>query len=60
MDVKIWKKEYYDCVDSLSFTSMPDDRGRITIPASLRKKLKIKPESVISVTIKSLKRKIEK
>lgn len=55
MDGKIWKKEYYDCVDSLSFTAILDDRGRITIPASVRKKLKIKSDSIISVIIKSLK-----
>jgi AbrB family looped-hinge helix DNA binding protein len=55
VDGKIWKKEYYDCVDSLSFTAILDDRGRITIPASVRKKLKIKSDSIISVIIKSLK-----
>ena len=59
MDVKIWEKEF-EQIDSLSFTSISDHRGRITIPDSVRKKLKIKPESVISITIKSLKRKIEK
>ena len=59
MDGKIWKKEYYDCVDSLSFTAILDDRGRITIPASVRKKLKIKSDSIISVIIKSLKIKKE-
>jgi AbrB family looped-hinge helix DNA binding protein len=55
VDGKIWKKEYYDCVDPLSFTAILDDRGRITIPASVRKKLKIKSDSIISVIIKSLK-----
>ena len=58
MDVKIWEK--YKQIDSLSFTSIPDHRGRITIPALIRKKLKIKPKSIISVTIKSLKSKTEK
>ncbi len=58
MDVKIWEK--YKQIDSFSFTSIPDYRGRITIPASVRKKLRIKPKSVVSVTIKSLKRRIEK
>jgi len=52
---KIWKKEYRDRVDSLSFTAVLDDRGRITIPASVRKKLKIRDDSIISVIIKSLK-----
>ena len=60
MNEKIWKKEYRDRVDSLSFTAVLDDRGRITIPASVRKKLKIKPKSIVSVTIKSLKSKTEK
>ena len=58
MDVKIWEK--YEHIDSLSFTSISDHRGRITIPASVRKKLKIKPKSIVSVTIKSLKSKTEK
>jgi len=60
VDIKIWEKQYYERVDSLSFTSLPDHRGRITIPASVRKKLKIKPKHIISVTIKSLKSKTEK
>jgi AbrB family looped-hinge helix DNA binding protein len=55
VDKKIWKKEYYDCVDTLSFTAILDDRGRITIPASVRKKLKIRSDSIMSVIIKSLK-----
>jgi AbrB family looped-hinge helix DNA binding protein len=38
VDVKIWGKEF---CDSASFTAVLDDRGRITIPASLRKKLKL-------------------
>jgi len=55
VDVKTWKKEYYDCIDSLSFTAILDDRGRIIIPASVRKKLKIRADSLVSVIIKSLK-----
>ncbi len=58
MNVKTWKKEYYDCPDFLSFTAVLDDRGRITIPSSVRKKLKI--DSFVDVTVKSLKRRIEK
>jgi len=52
VDVKIWEKEYYEHVDSLSFTAVSDGRGRITIPVSVRKKLKIKPDSIILATIK--------
>ena len=55
MNEKIWKKEYRDRVDFLSFTAVLDDRGRITISASVRKKLKIRDDSIISVIIKSLK-----
>jgi len=58
VNVKTWKKEYYDCPDSFSFTAVLDDRGRITIPSSVRKKLKI--DSFVDVTVKSLKRRIEK
>jgi AbrB family looped-hinge helix DNA binding protein len=58
VDVKIWGK--YKQIDSLSFTSIPDHRGRITIPASVRKQLKIRSESIVSITVKSLKRKREK
>ncbi len=60
MDVKIWKKEFYEIPDFLSFTALLDDRGRVTIPASVRKKLKIKPFSIVSVTVKALKIKTKK
>ena len=61
MDDKTWKKEYYeDCPDSLSFTAILDDKSRVLIPAPIRKKLRIKPDSIVSVIIKSLKRKIGK
>jgi len=60
VDVKTWEKLYEDCPDSLSFTAILDDRGRVTIPASARKKLKIKYSYPISVIIKSLKIKTEK
>jgi len=57
VDVKTWKKEYdEDCPDFLSFTAILDDRGRITIPASVRKKLKIKVDSLILTTIKKTSR----
>jgi len=57
VDVKIWEKEYSD---SSSFTAIIDDRGRITIPVSVRKKLKIKYCSAVSVIVKSLKIKTDK
>ena len=56
MDVKTWKKEYYeDCPDSFSFTALLDDRGRITIPASIRRKLRIRFCSKILAVVKSIK-----
>jgi len=57
VDVKTWKKEYEeDCPDSLSFTVVLDDRGRITIPASIRRKLKIRADSLLLATIKKTSR----
>jgi len=60
VDVKIWEKEFYEIPDFLSFTALLDDRGRVTIPAYVRKRLKIKPFSVVPVTVKSLKIKTKK
>jgi len=60
VDVKTWEKEFYEIPDSLSFTALLDDRGRVTIPVSVREKLKIKPFSVVPVTVKSLKIKTDK
>ena len=57
MDVKI--TTYEDCPDSLSFTAILE-RVRITIEASVRKKLKIRYSSLISIIVKSLKIKTEK
>jgi len=57
---KTWKKEYYDCPDSLSFTAVLDDKGRILIPSSIRKKLKIDSDSIVIATVKSLKRRLQK
>jgi bifunctional DNA-binding transcriptional regulator/antitoxin component of YhaV-PrlF toxin-antitoxin module len=52
VDVKIKAKEFCDRV---SFTAVLDDRGRITIPASARKKLRISFSSVVlaAVTVKA-------
>ena len=56
MDVKTWKKEYYeDCPDFLSFTAVLDDRGRISIPASIRRKLRISFCSKVLTTVKIFK-----
>jgi len=52
------KKEYYDCPDFLSFTAVLDDKGRILIPASIRRKLKIDFDSIVIATVKSLKRRL--
>ncbi len=54
MDVKIWDK--YEQIESLSFTSISDHRGRITIPASIRKKLKIRGDSRVLIKIKKILR----
>jgi bifunctional DNA-binding transcriptional regulator/antitoxin component of YhaV-PrlF toxin-antitoxin module len=58
VDVKILKDE--DCPDSFSFTAVLADRGRISIPASIRRKLRISFGSVIITKVKSLKRRIKK
>ena len=55
MDVKIWDKEF-EQTESLSFTSISDHRGRITIPVSIRKKLKIRGDSRILIKIKKILR----
>jgi AbrB family looped-hinge helix DNA binding protein len=60
VDVKTWEKEFYEIPDSLSFTAFLDERGRITIPASVRRKLKFKSYSAVSVIVKALKIKIKK
>jgi AbrB family looped-hinge helix DNA binding protein len=60
VDVKTWEKEFCKEPDFISFTAVLDDRGRITIPASVRKKLKIDYCSIISVIVKSLKIKTKK
>ena len=56
MDVKTWKKEYYeDCPDSISFTALLDDRGRITIPASIRKRLRMRFCSKVLTVVKTVR-----
>jgi len=59
VDVKTWK-DYEDCSDSFSFTAILDDRGRISIPVSVRKKLKIYFKDLVDVKVKSLNRRIKK
>jgi bifunctional DNA-binding transcriptional regulator/antitoxin component of YhaV-PrlF toxin-antitoxin module len=49
VDVKIKAKEFYD---SVSFTAVLDDRGRITIPASARKKLRLSFCSIVLAAVK--------
>jgi bifunctional DNA-binding transcriptional regulator/antitoxin component of YhaV-PrlF toxin-antitoxin module len=48
VDVKIKAKEFSDTV---SFTAFVDDRGRITIPASIRKKLRVSFCSTVLASI---------
>jgi hypothetical protein len=52
VDVKIKAKEF---LDRDSFTAVMDDRGRITIPASVRRKLRVRFSSKILCVIKTLK-----
>lgn len=59
MGVKTWE-EYEDCSDSFSFTAILDDRGRVSIPASVRKKLRIDFKDLVDVKVKSLNRRIKK
>jgi bifunctional DNA-binding transcriptional regulator/antitoxin component of YhaV-PrlF toxin-antitoxin module len=49
VDVKIWEKEF---CDKISFTATLDDRGRITIPASLKRKLRVSFGSKVQATIR--------
>ena len=58
MDVKT--SDYEDCPDFVSFTAVLDDRGRISVPASVRKRLGLDFKSVIIAKVKSLKRRIKK
>lgn len=52
MSAKTWKKERFkQRYDFLSFTATLDDRGRILIPASVRKRLRIKSGSLVIATI---------
>lgn len=43
--------KFRDTQDLLSFTAILDDRGRVVIPASIRKKLRIKFGSSIVAVI---------
>ena len=60
MDVKTWEELCEDYPDSFSFTAILDDRGRVSIPASVRKKLKIYFKDLVDVKVKSLNRRIKK
>lgn len=53
MTVKIWKRELpKQSYDFLSFTAILDDRGRIVIPASIRKRLKIRFGSLVLAKVR--------
>lgn len=56
MDVKTWKKSCRKYPDSISFTAVVDHRGRITIPSSVRKWLKISFSSKVLADIKTVER----
>jgi bifunctional DNA-binding transcriptional regulator/antitoxin component of YhaV-PrlF toxin-antitoxin module len=58
VDVKTWKE--CDCPDSVSFTAILDDRGRVSIPAFVRRRLRIEFGSIIVAKVKSLNRRIKK
>ncbi len=51
MFAKIWKKVDEKEYDFLSFTAILDERGRIIVPAPIRKKLEIKFGSLVFATI---------
>ena len=52
MNVKTWKDlKVKDTQDLFSFTAILDDRGRIVVPASIRKRLRIKFGSLIFTVI---------
>ena len=44
----------------VSFISVLDDRGRIVIPAYIRRKLSLKNNSEVLVSIKSIKKEVNK
>ena len=48
VDVKIKAKEF---LGTVSFTAFVDDRGRITIPASARKKIRVSFCSIVLAKI---------
>lgn len=60
MVAKIWKKEFDREYDFLSFTVILDDRGRITVPASIEKKFFIIfPALIISFQLSNFKKEEE-
>lgn len=56
MNEKIWKKHFCDQADPISFTAISDDRGRITIPASVRKKMRIRTGFPVLMKIEKILR----
>ena len=51
---KTWRRERLDRVlDSFSFLAILDDRGRILIPAPIRKRMGLKFDSLVFVRIKT-------
>jgi bifunctional DNA-binding transcriptional regulator/antitoxin component of YhaV-PrlF toxin-antitoxin module len=48
-----------DCPDSISFIALSDERGRILIPAFIRRRLKIKSRSLLLITVRTIKKRIK-
>ena len=57
MDVKICEKQSCESEEIASFTAVLDHRGRITVPSSVRKRLRVGFKSEVEVT--TSRRKIE-
>lgn len=52
MFTKTWTKKQFKEKDPLSFTAVSDERGRIVIPASVRKKLGLKFGSRVKTIVR--------
>ena len=56
MNVKTWKDLKFRGTQGLfSFTAILDDRGRIVVPVSIRKRLRVKFGSLIVAKIEPIK-----
>lgn len=56
MNVKTWKDlKFRSTQGLLSFTAILDDRGRIVVPASIRRRMRVKFGSLIVAKIEPVK-----